>query len=136
VNWRRLELWVAISFGVAAVIGISLQLARVFAAEGSLLRQSAQATIDYLSELGDISGGLIVIIFVVLWGGSGVMSLLFAGIEKYHEMKERHRRLREEGRAEGRAEARAEMRSILREKGLDPEEFLPLRESEYEDSLC
>ncbi len=64
------------------------------------------------------------------------MSLLFAGIEKYHEMKERHRRLREEGRAEGRAEARAEMRSILREKGLDPEEFLPLRESEYEDSLC
>ena len=163
MGWRRLERWVTISFGIAAVIGISLQAAGLLAPEGSLLKRSAQSAIKYLTELGDISGGSIVLIFLLIMGGNRVMTVLLRGVEKLQEMREKARRIREEGRAEGhaagraagraegraeghaagraegreeaRSEARAELRVLLKEKGLDPDEFLPPGKG-FDDSLC
>jgi uncharacterized integral membrane protein len=108
MDWRRLELWVTISFGLAAGTGVFLLLFKIFAPQDGPLQQWAQGTITFLSELGDISGGLIVIIFIAILGGNIFMTVLLRGIEKLHEMREERKRIREESRAAGLAEGRIE----------------------------
>lgn len=114
---HRLELWVTIAFGVAAGLALAILSIRTWAPDDWWLRQLLQeAVIDFLTELGDVSGGLIVIIFLLLLGVSVAMTVLLRGFEKLAEIREERKRLRAEARAEGLAEGRAEGRAELKKE--------------------
>ena len=98
---------------------------------------ASDETVNFLGELGDVSGGLLVIVFILIFGGNVIMTVLLRGIEKLSEMREERKRIRtearEEGLAEGRAEGRAEVdrewakwaRKLIDEGKLSPDVELP-----------
>ena len=91
---------------------------------------------SYLSELGSISSGLLIIVVLAILGGSVIMVSIFAGVNKYREFKENERRRKEErekrrkerearlkeavarGREEGMARGREEGMARGREEGM------------------
>ena len=126
------------------------------APKGSLPQRIASETASYLSELGSISSGLIIIVVLAILGGSVIMVSIFAGVNKYREFKENERRRKEErekrrkeiedrieeataegmarGREEGRAAVFADVRTRLIERGIDPDDILPPEENGSEPS--
>ena len=152
MNNRRLELLITVSFGLAAGIALFIVSIRAFAPESWPIRRwvAYEPLIEFLTALANVSGGLIVIIFIAVLLGGVIMSLIFSGIDKYRAMKERDRLIREEALKEGRQEgleqgleqgierglqqgrsgALAEVRSLLRAKGYDPDEILEPEETE------
>ena len=138
MDWRRLEFWVTIAFGIAAGLALAMLSVNTWAPAGSPLRQLASdETVNFLGELGDVSGGLLVIVFILIFGGNVIMTVLLRGIEKLSEMREERKRIRtearEEGLAEGRAKGRAEVdrewakwaRKLIDEGKLSPDVELP-----------
>ena len=138
MDWRRLEFWVTIAFGIAAGLALAMLSVNTWAPAGSPLRRLASdETVNFLGELGDVSGGLLVIVFILIFGGNVIMTVLLRGIEKLSEMREERKRIRtearEEGLAEGRAEGRAEVdrewakwaRKLIDEGKLSPDVELP-----------
>ena len=138
MDWRRLEFWVTIAFGIAAGLALAMLSVNTWAPAGSPLRQLASdETVNFLGELGDVSGGLLVIVFILIFGGNVIMTVLLRGIEKLSEMREERKRIRtearEEGLAKGRAEGRAEVdrewakwaRKLIDEGKLSPDVELP-----------
>ena len=122
MDWRRLEFWVTIAFGIAAGLALAMLSVNTWAPAGSPLRRLASdETVNFLGELGDVSGGLLVIVFILIFGGNVIMTVLLRGIEKLSEMREERKRIRtearEEGLAEGRAKGRAEGRAAGRAEG-------------------
>ena len=116
MNWHRLELWVTIAFGVAAGLALAILSIKFWAPEDWWLRQLIPPeAIKFLIELGDVSGGLIVIIFILILGGTLIMTVLLHGYEKLAEVlaerkrrREEEKRRLEEARAAGRATGLAE----------------------------
>ena len=109
MNWRRLELLVTTSFGLATLIALALVSINAWAPKSWLLRQLASdPVVDFLARLGGVSSGLLAIIFIAVFGGSLIMTLLLRGYEKLAEIRAERRRIREEERAAGHAEGRAE----------------------------
>ena len=129
---RRLELWVTLALYIAAVVSLIVLLARRLASERSLLQRTAQTVAEYLGELGEVASGTIILIILLVIGGTVIMALLTKGYELYREMLGRNEQLRAEGRAEGRAEARSEIIEQLRNKGINVDDLLPPDESDTE----
>ena len=136
MNRRRLELWVTLALYIAAIVSLIVLFARRFSPEGSPLRRTAETVAEYLGELGAVASGTIILIILLVIGGTVTMALLTKGYELYQEMRGRNEQLRAEGRAEGRvagrAEARAEIIERLRNKGIDVEDLLPADEPDAE----
>ena len=121
MDWRRLEFWVTIAFGIAAGLAVAMLSINTWAPAGSPLRQLvSDETVNFLSQLGDVSGGLLVVVFILIFGGNVIMTVLLRGIEKLSEMREERKRIREEARKEGLVEGLAEGRA---EKSREWEEW-------------
>ena len=118
MNWRRLEILITASFGVATVLALTLVSVNTWAPEESVVRRIASdANIGFLDKLGGVSGGLVALVFITVLGGSIIMTLLLRGFEKLAEIREERKRIREEARAEGLAEGLAEGRAEGRTEG-------------------
>ena len=104
MDWKRLERWVTTALYIAGGGGIVILLVKRLAPKGSLPQRIASEASSYLSELGSISSGLLIIVVLAILGGSLIMVSIFAGINKYREFKENERRRKEE--REARREAR------------------------------
>lgn len=125
---RRLELWVTLALYIAAVVSLIVLLARRLAPERSLLQRTAQTVAEYLGELGEVASGTIILIILLVIGGTVIMALLTKGYELYREMLGRNEQLRAEGRAEG----RAEIIEQLKERGINVNDLLSPDESDTE----
>ena len=160
MDWKWLERWVTTALYVAGGGGIVILLVKRLAPRGSLSQRIASEASSYLSELGSISSGLIIIVVLAILGGSVIMVSIFAGVNKYREFKENERRRKEEretrrrerearieeataegiaqgreqGIAQGRATALADVRTRLVERGIDPDDILPPEENGSEPS--
>ena len=100
---------VTASFGLATLIALALVSINAWAPKSWLLRQLASdPVVDFLARLGGVSSGLLAIIFIAVFGGSLIMTLLLRGYEKLAEIRAERRRIREEERAAGHAEGRAD----------------------------
>ncbi len=107
---------------------------------GSPAQQIFHGIANHLNRLGEIGGGTVIYVILLILVGGGIYVLILRAIDKYHENRERRARERAEavaeGRAEGRAEGleqgraegleqgRAEFRDQLQERGYDLDELL------------
>ena len=104
MDWERLERWATtalyISGGAAAII----VLTRILAPDGSWPQRLAQAAVAYLTELGAVSTGLLVLIILVTLMGNRIMASIFSGIDRYHEWKGKNDKIKAEATAAGLAQ--------------------------------
>ena len=104
MDWERLERWATtalyISGGAAAVI----VLTRILAPDGSWPQRLAQAAVAYLTELGAVSTGLLVLIILATLMGNRIMASIFSGIDRYHEWKGKNEKIKAEAKAAGLAQ--------------------------------
>ncbi len=136
MNWKRLENWVTTALYIAGATALVIISVKRLAPERSLPQRIASDAAIYLTELGNISGGLLIVIVLCILGGSATMASIFYVVDRYREWKKDERRRKEEfirlreesiaeglakgrveGRAEGRTEGRAEGRSEGRAEG-------------------
>lgn len=104
MDWERLERWATtalyISGGAAAII----VLTRILAPDGSWPQRLAQAAVAYLTELGAVSTGLLVLIILATLMGNRIMASIFSGIDRYHEWKGKNEKIKAEAKAAGLAQ--------------------------------
>ena len=157
MNWRRVERWATIALYTAASAAVVIVLLEALLPSGSLEQKLAQVAAQQLTRLGDVGSGAllaIIVIALLVMGGIWIMVLIAEGVSRLStlikEIRGQNEQLkaaaREEGLAEGRqeglaegrqeglAEGRDEMRDIVRERleerGIDPDEILPLNDPE------
>ena len=120
MNWHKLELLVAIAFGATAALALAIISIRTWVPDSWWLRRLiTEEAVDFLKELGNISAGLIVIVFILILGGSVVMSVLLRGYEKLGEVLEERKRQQEEQRrilAEVKSQGLAQGRAASNQK--------------------
>lgn len=130
MDWKRLERWVTNALYIAGGTGLVILLVKHLAPERSLPQRIASDAAAYLTELGNVSGGLLIVIILCVLGGDVIMATIFRGVDRYRKWREDERRRKEEfirvreesiaeGRAEGRAEGLADGRAEGRAEGRD-----------------
>ena len=125
MDWQRLERWVTIALYIAAGVGLIVLLAKNLLPADSRLQQAARGIAGNLSELGNIASGTLIIIVLLVLGGTGVMALIFKGADLYREWRDRDKKVRAEAEAEGRAAEREAIREQLREQGINLDDLMP-----------
>ena len=89
---------------------------------GTISQQLVAAIADFLTELGGIGEGLLIIIILLILGGNRIMVSIFEGVDRYREWKRKNEQMKEDARAavlkEGRAQGRAEGQVAGRAAGL------------------
>ena len=125
MDWKRLERWVTNALYIAGGTGLVILLVKHLAPERSLPQRIASDAAAYLTELGNVSGGLLIVIILCVLGGDVIMATIFRGVDRYRKWREDERRrkeefirVREESIAEGRAKGRAEGLTDGRAEGL------------------
>ena len=145
MNWKRLEHWVTTALYIAGATALVIISVKRLAPERSLPQRIASDAAIYLTELGNVSGGLLIVIVLCILGGSATMASIFYVVDRYREWKKDERRRKEEfirvreesiaeGRAEGRASAMEDIRARLIERGIDPNDILQTSENGSEPS--
>ncbi len=138
MDLRRLERWVTTALYIAGGVALVIILAKRLLPNGSLLQRPANIAAEFLTELGGIGEGLLIIIILLILGGNRIMVSIFEGVDRYREWKRKNEQLKAEareavlaeGRMEGRAAERAAIRARLEAKGLNPDDILPPEESD------
>ena len=162
MDWIKLERWVTLALYSAALVAATIMLAERLLPEGTPAQRAAAVAAEFLSELGSIAGGAIIVIILIVIGGTLGMALLTKGVDLYREMRGRNDQLRAEGIAigkemgleqgleqgreqgleqgreqgleQGREQGQAEIRARLREVGVDLDELLRSDADEAESS--
>ena len=145
MNWKRLEHWVTTALYIAGATALVIISVKRLAPERSLSQRIASDAAIYLTELGNVSGGLLIVIVLSILGGSATMASIFYVVDRYREWKKDEQRRKEEfvrireesiaeGREEGRAAVFADVRTRLIERGIDPDDILPPEENGSEPS--
>ena len=152
MDLRRLERWVTTALYIAGGVALVIMLAKRLLPSGSLWQRAANAAAELLTELGGISEGLLIVIILLILGGTRIMVSIFEGVDRYREWRRKNEQVKEEakaaglaqGRKEGRKEGRAEgitegiaegraaeraaIRARLEAQGLNPDDILPPEE--------
>ena len=142
MDLKRLERWVTTALYVAGGVGLVILLTKNLAPGGSLLQRLAHYITNYLTELGNISEGLLIVIILLILGGNRIMVSIFTGVDRYREWRGKSARIKAEaeaagraaGEAAGRAAERAAIRAKLEEQGLNPDDILPPEAPETDDN--
>ena len=140
MNWKRLEHWVTMALYIAGATALVIMSVKRLAPERSLPQRIASDAAIYLTELGNVSGGLLIMIVLCILRGSATMASIFHVVDRYREWKKDEQRRREEfirvreesiaeGRVEGRASAMEDIRARLIERGIDPNDILQTSEN-------
>ena len=126
MDWRRLErwaTWATIALYVAAAVSVIILLGESLLPAGSPAQQIFHGIANHVNRLGEIGGGTLIYVILLILIGGGIYVLILRAIDKYHENRERRARERAEaiaeGHAEGRAEGHAEGRAEGRAEGLE-----------------
>ena len=64
VNWGQIERWATIALYLAAGVGLTILLVRELTPQGSPSNRASKAG-EYLTALGEISGGMVFVIILV-----------------------------------------------------------------------
>ncbi len=139
MDWRRLERWAiiaTIALYAAAALSLFLILGETLLPEGSPIQQASHNIANHLTRLGEIGGGVVIVVVLSILVGGGIGMLFLRAYDKYQENKQRRERERAqwmaEAMAEGRAEGRAEILEQLRDRGINVDDLLPPSEPSYE----
>ena len=142
MDLRRLERWVTTALYIAGGAALVIVLAKRLLPDGWILQRLAAAIAEFLTDLGGIGEGLLIVIILLILGGNRAMVSIFEGVDRYREWRRKNEELkaearaegreegREEGIAAGRAEERAAIRARLEALGLNPDDILPSEESD------
>ena len=119
MDLRRLERWVTTALYVAGGIALVIILANRLSPSGTISHRLTASIADFLTELGDVSGGLLIVIILLMLGGNRIMVSIFEGVDRYREWRRKNEQIKAEAEAAGRAEGLKEGRKAGRAEGLE-----------------
>ena len=126
MDLRRLERWVTTALYIAGGAALVIVLAKRLLPDGWILQRLAAVIAEFLTELGGIGEGLLIVIILLILGGNRAMVSIFEGVDRYREWKRKNAQMKAEakeavlaeGHAAGRAEGIAEGHAAGRAEGI------------------